>query len=660
MPTRLLALLLIPAGLAGCSNNPYPAGETEKRILYSRLREDPKTLDPSVSYTVSEASIIDVVYSSYYRYHYLKRNPFVLELNLGAAEPKREPYFYTTKEGGRTVTKRGESWTFRIKQGLRFQDDPCFMGGKGREIKAADFLLSFRRMADPAVPCPVLSFFEDKVIGLAEYVAHNRQRSKDGKQTDYSFPVSGLQLDPKDPYTFRILLNQPYPQLRYLMAMHFTAPLAKEAVDRYGKELARHLVGCGPFVMTEWSKKQRIVLEVNPNRPPEYYPTEGEPGDREAGLLADAGKRLPLVDKVIINLIRENVTGWNLFLQGYQDFWYVTQENYQQVMSRAGQLSPEMVSHGVKLHRATEPNIYYMAFNMRDAQVGGYTPKKRKLRQAISTAIDAQAFIDLFSQGNGTPAQWIVPAGIYSYDPSYRNPYRQPNLERAKQLLAEAGYPNGIDPETKEPLTLYYDNAAVTAEGRQEVGLLKKQIEALGVRLESRTTLPNVWQDRVDKGQFQIIRYGWFADYPDPENFVFLLYGPNRRPGPNAAAYDNPEYNRLFEQMRAMEDGPARLAIIRKMREIAVEDCPWVFMEHSQDLILSYDWIQNVKPHPISMDGSKYRSVDGARRARLQVEWNRPNYWPAVAVALALIAGSIPAAQTVRARTRRKARKGSE
>ena len=159
------------------------------------------------------------------------------------------------------------------------------------------------------------------------------------------------------------------------------------------------------------------------------------------------------------------------------------------------------------------------------------------------------------------------------------------------------------------------------------------------------------------KDQFQFIRYSWFADYPDPENFVFLLYGPNRHPGPNHAGYDNPAYDRLFERMRAMEDGPERLALIRRLRDIAARDCPWVYAWHDVTLSLHYDWLTNVKPHPMANDVAKYLRVDGGRRARLQEAWNRPNYWPAVAAGLLLIAGCLPAGATVRRRRVRRARK---
>jgi oligopeptide transport system substrate-binding protein len=656
---RAIVLPVSALLLAGCNNNPYPSGEAAGSVLYRAIADDPRSLDPSFAYTITEARIIDVIYSSYFRYHYLKRDPYVPELCLGAEAPRREPYSYTATANGRQAQRKGESWTFRIRNDLRFQDDPCFPGGRGREVTAADFLYSFRRMADASVSCPILSFVEDKILGFEEYARRSRERKKQAQGHDYQVPVEGLQLDPTDPYTFRILLNKPYPQLRFLMTMHFTTPLAREAVERYGKELARHPVGCGPFVLQEYRPKQRLVLTLNPNRPRERFPSEGAPGDREAGLLDDAGKALPLVDRVVFNVMREGITGWNLFLQGYQDTWSVTQENYSQVMSRAGQLSDEMKGRGVRLQRSSEPNIGYFAFNMDDPVVGGYTPERRALRQAVSLGIDAGAFIDLFSQGNGQPAEFLIPPGLFGYEPDYRNPYRRYSVERAKAKLAEAGYPRGIDPKTGERLAIYFDNTATTPAGRQFVGLFTKQLEAIGVNVVSRSWRGNVWQDRVDKGQFQLINYGWYADYPDPENFVFLLYGPNKRPGVNHADYNNPAYDRLFERMRSLDDTPERVALIRRMRDIAVEDCPWLFLQHDQDLILAYDWVRNSKPHPVANDSAKYLRVDGPRRSRLQAAWNRPNYWPVLGLAVFLVAGSLPAAAVVRRRARRRVRRGT-
>lgn len=648
----LSGLTLLP--LTGCSNNPYPQSEHRASILYRAFSDDPKTLDPSVCYVALE--IVGLIYPSFYQYHYLKRDPLALELDLGAQEPERRSVPVTVVQNGRVIRRQGEEWTFRIKPGLRFQDDPCFPGGKGREITAEDFLFAFRRMADPAVGSPVVSFFEDKILGFAELVQQNRKRMDAGQPADYTTPIPGLQA--RDRYTFRIRLNQPYPQLRYLMATWFTAPQAREAVAHYGKEYARHPVGCGPYRLAEYQSRRRIVLERNPNYRVEYYPSEGAPGDREAGLLEDAGRRLPMIERIVYSFMREPITGWNLFQQGYFDEWSVNRVNYSQVISPTGGLSPEMVRKGIQLECETKPNISYFAFNMEDPVFGGYTPRRRKLRQAISLALDAQQLLDIFYQGNGTRAEFLIPPGLFGYEPGYRNPYRQADLEKARQKLAEAGYPGGIDPKTGERLTLYYENPYTTPGGRQFLGTIQKQIEALGIRVVPQTSRFPVWYEKIKKGKFQFYDYNWLADYPDAENFVFLLYGPNKiEGGPNTSRYDNPEYNRLFERMRTMDDTPERMRLIRQMRQIAVEDCPWIYLYHTADLNIHYDWLHNVKPHPVALNISKYYRLDAGRRARLRTEWNRPNYWPAIGLIAFLFLGSLPAAQVVRNRSSRRARR---
>ena len=260
----------------------------------------------------------------------------------------------------------------------------------------------------------------------------------------------------------------------------------------------------------------------------------------------------------------------------------------------------------------------------------------------------------------GKPAQTIIAPGLFGYDPNYKNPYRQPDLVKAKKLLAEAGYPDGVDAKTGERLTIYYDNYLITSAGRQEIGLVVKQIQMLGIHVEPRSWRYPIFQDKVDKGQFQFMSYGWVADYPDPENFVFLLYGPNKSPGPNACAYQNPEYDRLFEQMRAMPDNADRLAIINKMRDIVVEDCPMVYLTHAESFGLTQPWMQNYKPHAVAMDTLKYWNIDGPMRAEDQRAWNQPNYWPSVFLALFLFLGSLPAASVIRRRTNRHVRRSKE
>lgn len=652
-----LAPLLVGAvslTLSGCSNNPYPAAEHREALIYRYLLDEPKTLDPSVCYLVSDGEVVAGLYTTFFQYHYLKQNPsFQLILGMGAAMPKREPYSYTAR--GKTV--HGEQWTFRIKKGLRFADDPCFPGGRGREIVAADFIHTFKRMADPDIPCPVLSYFADKVIGLQDYVDRQQALAKAKKPADYRLDVPGLQVDPRDPYTFTIRLNQPYPQLKYLMAMNFTTPLAHEATSRYGKGLAKHPVGQGPYIIADWKPRERILLRRNPNyRTDDVYPSDGDPGDREAGLLADAGKRLPLNDGVVYNIVREPITLWNLFLQGYLDSYGIDQQNYAQAVTPMGGISPEMARKGITLSRATGVDFNYFGFNMQDPVYGGFSEKARKLRQAISLAYDAGAELNLFEAGLGKETQSLLPPGVFGYDPNYRNPYRQTNLARAKRLLAEAGYPDGIDPATGSRLELTFDNAWTDAAARQRLAFLQRQIEQLGIRFISRVWRSDVWQDKLDHGEAQFYGYGWIADYPDPENFVFLLYGPNKRPGPNSTAYDNPVYNRIFEKARAMDDTPERARLLHQLRDIASEDCPYVYRFHDEYLRLSYPWFHNLKSHPIALDLMKYRRIDAAERARLREAWNTPFYWPVLGLFALVLAATVPAVATVRNRRRQTAR----
>ena len=690
-PCGLSRLFLQLAGLAalgitlvGCGNNPYPPGESATTTLYRVLADDPKTLDPSIAYDVPSANVIDVIYPPYLQYNYLKRDPYVLEMGLGAEEPKREKWPVTTMVDGKPVKAMGERWTFKIKKGLRFQDDPCFPNGKGREITGDDFLFSFKRMSASTVNCPIFPFFGDKILGLMDWRTQNKTRiAKEKKdhpngpipRVDYSIPIEGLQTDPADPYTFRIVLNQPYPQLRYLMAMHFTSPLAHEAIDRYADEnlgpkaadkvkLSVHPVGCGSFKMVEYIKKSRINLVANPNYREEYYPKEGAPGDAEAGMLADAGKRVPLASAVQFSIIRETITSFNEFLQGYEDLASVTQQNYQQVMAQPGRLSPEMIRRGYGLHRDKGVDTSYFCFNMNDPTFGGNSEKNRKLRKAISLALDSREMIDLLDQGLGVQGQFLVPPGLLGYDPTYVNPYRKfdPELTKAKELLAEAGYPGGIDPATGKRLTIVWDNYNNTPILKQQTGLVTRQIGKLGLNVDSRTSLYPIFEDKVEKGRFQFMNFGWVADYPDPENFVFLLYGPNggaKFSGPNYANYENPEYDKLFDKMRVMDDGPERAAVIAKMRAIVQEDCPWICTLHSETFALTQPWLKNFKAHPVSLEGMKYWRVDSEMRARLQAKWNRPNYWPILAVVALLVAAIVPAAGVVAARTNRRVRRDS-
>lgn len=655
-----LSLFCLVFFVCGCSNTPYALHQNRKKVLYLEISQDAQSLDPSVAYDAASESIVGLLYPSYFKYDYLKRNPFQLDLNLGAAMPVVKPYLITTSlPNGSKKYIHGQLWTFRVRPNIYFQNDPCFPGGQGREIVGADFLYSFRRMADPEVPCPIVSYFDHKIEGMQAFEDYNRKRMEQHETIDMDYPIPGLQLDPKHPHVFRILLMKPYPQLRYLMAMTLTSPLAREAVDRYGEGLARHPVGCGQFILKSYTPRGSYVMEVNPNRPYMCYPTIGMPGDRKAGLLTDAGKRLPFVQQIRFSIMPEATTVWNEFQQGYLDVTGVGQNNFQEAMPHVSQLSPELKKRGVHLEKSVGLDIYYYIFNMDDPLVGGFSRRATLLRQAISLTIDSKEEIDLESLGLGMPAQWLLPPGLFGYNPHYENPFRQTSIQKAKQLLAEAGYPNGIDPSTHRPLVIYYDNEATSAQARQGLAITQREIGVLGINLVSRSWRVSEFHDRIDNGQFQFSNWGWGADYPDPENFAFLLYSRNRRPGPNVSDYNNPTYDVIFRQLRAMTDTPERYALIQKLYTISATDCPLIYQFHTIQYGLVQPWLLNYKSNSFSVDAPDYYNINLPLRNQLRSKWNHPQIWPIVLLVIIAIVAAIPAVAVVHNKANRHIRRTS-
>ena len=293
------------------------------------------------------------------------------------------------------------------------------------------------------------------------------------------------------------------------------------------------------------------------------------------------GKPMPFIDQVVFSLEKESIPYWNKFLQGYYDASGITSDNFDQVIQRHRQRrraahARRWSKQGIRLQTSVATSIMYMGFNMLDPVVGGESERARKLRQAISIAIDQEEFISIFPNGRGIAAQGPIPPGIFGYEGGEAgiNRYvydwvdgepRRKSIEDAKQLLAEAGYPKGIDRESGKPLIVYFDSTMSGVGAKARIDWLIKQFQKINLQLVMRTTDYNRFQEKMRKGTEQLYYWGWNADYPDPENFLFLFYGPQGKvkfSGENASNYANPEFDRLFERMREMENGPAREAMV--------------------------------------------------------------------------------------------------
>ena len=416
-----------------------------------------------------------------------------------------------------------------------------------------------------------------------------------------------------------------------------------------------------------------MIMERNPNFHGEVYPLEGSEDDLEAGLLDDAGRPIPFIDKIVFSLEKEDIPYWNKFLQGYYDTSGITSDSFDQAISigAGGEISltDAMAEQGIRLATAVSTSIFYTAFNWLNPVVGGNSESARKLRQAISIAVDFEEFISIFLNGRGIPAQSMLPPGIFGhregnagintvvYDITPQGPQRKP-VSVARRLLAEAGYPEGRDISTGKPLVLYFDTTATGPDDKARLDWLRKQFAKLDIQLVIRGSDYNRFQDKMRKGTAQIYQWGWNADYPDPENFMFLLYGPNGKVehnGENASNYRSTEFDRLFEQMKNMDNSPERQQLIDAMVDVARHDTPWLWGFHSKQFSLHHAWYSNSKPNLMANNTLKYRRIEPARRAELQAAWNRPVRWPLLLLVVLLLAVIVPAVIGHRRRQRQPA-----
>ena len=683
----------------GVPNNPYPKSEQDEEIYYSTFAEEPKHFDPAVSYSSDEYTFIQQIYEPPLRYHYLKR-PY--ELIPLTAEAVPQPQYYNT--GGKELSSDTAAafvaravYEIRIRPGIMYQPHPCFAKTESgvlryhtlekadvkgfteindfpmtgtRELIAADYVYQIKRMADPRLACPILSTLQDYILGMETY-----STALANGQEEATFP--GVEV--VDRYTYRVILKAKYPQFIYWLAMPFFSPMPKEAIDFYSQPVMkernitidRFPVGTGAYRIETLLAHKEIVLVKNENFRVERYPSGGEPGDRDAGLLDDAWETVPFIPKVVYKLEKEYIPRWNKFLQGYYDSSGISSDTFDSAIAFDDTGDPRaseaLKTKHIVLRTSVEPTTIYLAFNMLDDTVGGYTPEKQKLRQAISIALDYEEYIEIFLNGRGVASHSPLPPGIFGYeagesginpyiydwDVSTNRPVRK-SIEAARQLLAEAGYPGGQDSKGN-PLIVSFDNTWNSAGATSQLMWMRNKLEQLGITMESRTTDYNRFRDKVKNGNFQIIFWGWHADYPDAENFLFLLHGPNSkalRDGENAANYDNPEYNRLFEKMKNMENSPERLTLIREMNRLLQRDAPWVFVYHPVVFGLSHQWLKNSKPSALGRGNFKYLRIDASQRTESRQAWNQPIVWPLWVCLGLLILGTIPAVITIWKRER--------
>ncbi len=322
-------------------------------------------------------------------------------------------------------------------------------------------------------------------------------------------------------------------------------------------------------------------------------------------ILQSVGKPLPLMPRVELRSYLESQPMWLNFMRGLLDQSGIPKDNFDAAIEAGTQLKPQMAEKGIRLHIHPVMSVFFLIINMEDPVVGS----NKLLRQAISLAYDPKRRIDLFLNGRGMVATQIVPPLVAGHIEDYVNPYLGQDLDRARQRLAQAGYPDG-----KGLPAIKYETTGGDSTVRQMAELFVNEMSQIGIRIEVET---NTWPQYLEKlktKRFQIGSSGWSADYPDAENFLQLLYGPNESPGPNGCNYHNDRYDELYRQVAAMQDSLERRELIREMIDIIVEDCPLIYSFHPMAYGLSHDWYHNYRYRDVGQGYLKYRWVDTERR----------------------------------------------
>jgi ABC-type transport system substrate-binding protein len=579
-------LLVLAVGCSGPTSDPDPQRARTLHLASARVRG----FDPAKVSDVASAKAIQLVYETLLQIAYLDR-PYRLEPLLLETMPER--------------SMDGLRYTFRLRRGIYFADDPCFPGGKGREVTAEDVIYAIKRIADRKVASSGWWAFENRIAGLDAF----REASGGDAPTDYERPVEGLVA--RDRYTIEVTLVNPFPQFLWVLAMHYAAVVPREAVEYYGERFSSRPVGTGPYRLAEWRRNYRMIFERNPKwretKRTDGYPTAGEPGDEAAGLLAYAGRPLPLIDRIVMSVVADPATQWLMFLRGELDETEISRDNWGVVMDESGALRSDLAARGIRLSVAPQLRINYIGFNMDDPVVG----PNRALRQALTLAFNTDEWIRLHN-GRVKRALGPIPSALPGYEPDYQ-PFAF-NLERARARLAEAGYPGGRDPRTGRRLELTLElGRADDIELRQAAELIAAFFERMGVVLRLSFNNGPAFFEKLERGQAQMFYVGWLGDYPDAENFLQCLYGPNADGGPNRANYRNPDFDRLFERARVMEDSPERTALYSALARIAIDDCPWIFVSEPLSYTLYQSRLLNRKPHLFPYGIEKYYALEPSR-----------------------------------------------
>jgi ABC-type transport system substrate-binding protein len=593
--------ILLPGGLALLAVAAWPQGGAPTKTLRYAFPIAETSFDPAQISDLYSRTVAAGIFDAPLEFAFMAR-PFRLRPNTAAAMPE--------------VSADFRSFTIRLKPGILFDDDPAF-GGRKRELTAADYVYSIKRHYDPRWKSGNLYILESaKILGLSEL----RKRALDAKQPfDYDTEVEGLRA--LDRYTLQIRLAEPSPRFLYNLADgSFTGALAREVVEAHGDKVGEHPVGTGPYRLAQWKRSSRMLLQKNPNYREVLYDEQPPADDARLQAIAQQfkGRRLPIIDQVQISVIEEAQPRWLSFLNGEQDLLEGVPGEFADIAIPNNQLAPNLAKRGIGMLRVPRADVAVTYFGMEHPLVGGTAPDKVALRRAIALAVDVPREIALVRRGQAVPAQSPVAPGAWGYDPAFRSEMSEHNLARAKALLDLYGYVDRDgdgwrDQPDGRPMQLEYATSPDQT-SRQLSELWKKNMDALGLRIEFKVAK---WPEQLKAsraGKLMMWGVGWSASQPDADTFLALGYGPNKGQA-NHARFDLKAFNELYERQRMLPDGPERQALIDQAKKIMIAYMPYKVHVHRITTDLWHPWVLGFDRNLFVRDFWKYLDIDAAMQA---------------------------------------------
>lgn len=568
---------------------PIAAADPDK-VLRVEIQRSETGFDPMQASEIYSGAVIAAIMEPLLTFDYLARPVKVMPLTA-VALPE--------------ITDGGKTYTFRVKEGIFFADDPAFKG-KRRELTADDYAYAIKRLVDPANRSPNAFYVASKIVGLDEAA---EAASKSNAKFDYEAKIAGLEVI--DRHTLRIRLTRTDYTFSSIMALTTLSAVAHEVVEAYAGNVQAHPVGTGPYVLKSWVPGSKITLEANPGfRGSVWNFSPGvDPGDK-AIVAAMRGKKMPQIGRIEINVMEEDQSRWLAFQHGELDILDLP-GTFAPVALNGDKLAPDLAQKGIHLSRIVNPSITYTAFNMRDPVVGGFAKEKVALRRAIVMAYSNTEEVEIIRKGQAASLQMPIPPGVAGYSATYRSSINH-DSSAANKLLDRMGYRKGPDgyrstPDGKPLVVRYSSQTDATARDYDE--LWKKALDSIGVRLV------------VDKGKFsdqikaaigcqhQMWTYGWIADYPDGDNFMQLLYGSNVNQS-NIACYSSPSYDALYKESQLLSDSPERNRLFERMSRQFEADTPWRLGVARYRNMLAQPRVIGYKAHPVLLGEWIYADID--------------------------------------------------